>query len=214
MHNVIASLKRAALAMGVAALVACGDKSDAGTPATVKADPDAELMARGVNLLYQSKDPIGAEPVFREVLQHNPAHYGANYQLAVALDRGGKPEQARPFWETVLKNAQAINDSNSVRAARARLQAPDTASQEATMALGLDLMRRQNNPSAAAEQFRKVLQRNPTHYGATYQLAMALDKAGQPAQARPLWQKVLGMATAIKDDATAQTARQRLAGTK
>lgn len=78
------------------------------------------------------------------------------------------------------------------------------------MALGLDLLYKRNNAAAAAEQFRKVLARNPTHYGATYQLAMALDRSGQPAQARPLWEKVLGMAVMYKDARTEQTARDRL----
>ena len=83
-------------------------------------------------------------------------------------------------------------------------------SQDAMMRLGLDLMFRQANPSAAVAQFRGLLARNPTHYGATYQLASALDRAGQPDQARPVWVKVLGMATQIKDEATIQTAKARL----
>jgi cytochrome c-type biogenesis protein CcmH/NrfG len=210
MHNVFGSLHRVTQAVTVAALIACTGNRGSGDAAASTGDPDAPAMSRGVDMLYRSSDPIGAEAVFREVLQRNPTHYGARYQLAVALDRGGKPAEARPVWDAVLKNAEAISDTSAVRAARARLLAPDTASQEAMMALGIDLVRRQNNPAAAAEQFRKVLQRNPTHYGATYQLAMTLDKSGQAAQARPLWQKVLGMATTYKDEPTAQAARQRL----
>jgi len=97
-----------------------------------------------------------------------------------------------------------------MRAALARLGSPDTASVAAMMTLGVDLLYRQNNPTAAEEQFRRVLQRNPSHYGATYQLATALDKEGKDAQARPLWTKVLGMATMYKDERTAATARTRL----
>ena len=78
------------------------------------------------------------------------------------------------------------------------------------MAGGLNLLYTQNNPAAAAQQFRKVLEKNPTHYGATYQLAVALDKTGKPAEARPLWIKFLGMATAVKDDKNADVARARL----
>jgi Tfp pilus assembly protein PilF len=210
MHNVFGLLQRVTLAVAGAALIACGTNAGSGSAATIKADPDSVTMARGLDLLYKRSDPIGAEAAFREVLQRNPTHYGAEYQLAVALDRGGKPAEARTAWDAALKNAVAINDTTSTRTARARLAAPDTASLEAMMVLGLDLLRRQNNPTAAVEQFRKVLQRNPTHYGATYQLATALDKAGLPAQARPVWVKMLGMATAIKDTATMQTARLRL----
>jgi cytochrome c-type biogenesis protein CcmH/NrfG len=209
MHNMFGSLKRATVTVAIAGLAACTGKVGSGSD-SARTDPDATAMSRGLDLLYRAADPIGAEAVFREVLQRTPTHYGARYQLAVALDRGGKPAEARPVWDAVLKSAEAISDSNAVRAARARLAAPDTASQEAMMALGIDLLRRQNSPVAAAEQFRTVLKRNPTHYGATYQLAMALDQSGQAAQARPLWQKVLGMATTFKDAPTAQAARQRL----
>ena len=213
MQTTNGTMRRTAAALLAAALIGCSGRTGA-SDAAAGADPQAELMARGVELLYKSADPVGAETVFREVLLRNPTHYGANYQLAVALDRGGKPADARAVWQTVLTNAEAIRDSSSIRSAQARLQAPDTASMEALMVLGLDLLRRQNNAAAATEQFRKVLQRNPTHYGATYQLAMALDKAGQGVEARPLWQKVLGMATTYKDSTTIQAARQRLAAGK
>lgn len=187
------------------ALAACGNR------ATQRAvDPDAQLMERGLVLLYQRSDPVGAEAVFREVLQRNPTHYGAQYQLAVAMDRGGRPAEARATWEAVLRNAQGSNDTATARTASARLAAPDTASATAMMALGLDLLYRQNNAVAADAQFRRILQRNPTHYGATYQLATALDREGKRAEARRLWEKVLGMAESYKDQATAETARNRL----
>ena len=140
-------------AMAVLFLAACG-KGKEPQPA---ADPEAQLMQRGVALLYQSNDPIGAEAVFRQVLQQHPAHYGAQYQLAVAVDRGGRPTEARALWETVLRNAQAASDSATASIARTRLAAPDTASQAGMMAFGLDLLYRQNNPTAAADQFRKIL---------------------------------------------------------
>ena len=197
---------RTALILCAIAIVACaGEKTDA-----APADPDAALMDRGVRLLYQSADPIGAETAFREVLQRNPSHYGAQYQLAVALDRGGRPGEARTRWQSVLDNAERIQDTATARAARARLAAPDTASEAAMMALGLDLLYRQKDPTGAAAQFRDVLRRNPTHYGATYQLASALDQSGEERQARGLWERVLGMASTYRDTATARTARRRL----
>jgi Tfp pilus assembly protein PilF len=193
------------------AAVACTGKGgrDAGQT-TAAADAEPQLMQQGTGLLYQAADPIGAEAVFREILRRNPTHYGARYQLAVSLDRGGKPVEARPVWEVVLKNAESARDTATARTARSRLAAPDTASASAMMALGLDLLYKRNNPAAAAEQFRKVVDRNPTHYGATYQLATALDKSGQTAQARRLWEKVLGMAVMYKDARTEETARTRL----
>jgi Tfp pilus assembly protein PilF len=191
---------------------ACAGKaSDTGPGQTAAAGADeAQLMQKGTSLLYQTQDPIGAEAVFRGVLQRNPTHYGAQYQLAVSLDRGGKPREARRLWERVLRDAENARDSTTARTARSRLAAPDTASQGAMMALGLDLLYKRNDAATAADQFRKVLERNPTHYGATYQLATALDKAGRAAQARPVWEKVLGMAVTYKDDRIAEAARNRL----
>lgn len=52
---------------------------------------------------------------------------------------------------------------------------------------------------------------NPNHYGATFQLARALDQAGKPAEARPLWEKALEMAEGFKDAKTAEMAKDRLA---
>ena len=70
---------------------------------------------------------------------------------------------------------------------------------------------KRGDANAAAAQFRKVLERNPTHYGATYQLATALDRAGRPTEARPLWEVVVTMAEKYQDQPTLTTARARLA---
>ena len=84
-------------------------------------------------------------------------------------------------------------------------------SEAAMMQVGLDLLYADSDPAAAAAQFRKVLERNPSHYGETFQLATALDRAGEVAEARPLWNKVLEMAEGYNDAETAATARARLA---
>jgi Flp pilus assembly protein TadD len=42
------------------------------------------------------------------------------------------------------------------------------------------------------------------------QLAVALDRAGKPNEARPLWEKVLRMADGYNDRATANTAHSHL----
>lgn len=79
------------------------------------------------------------------------------------------------------------------------------------MALGLVALHAKHDAAGAAALFRQVLARNPEHYGATFQLATALDQASRPAEARPLWAKVLKMAEAIKDESLAAAARARLA---
>jgi tetratricopeptide (TPR) repeat protein len=197
-------------AIALALLLAAG----CGPTESSRADsvpPENRIMEEGLRALYQGQDPVAADSLFQRVLATSPTHYGARYQRAVALDMSGKPTEARAIWTEVLTQAQSYNDTGSVRIIRARLAAPDTASQGGLMVRGLDLMYKRNDPAAAAEQFRAILQRNATHYGATYQLATALDRLNRRAEARPLWQRVTGMATSYKDSATLATARARLA---
>lgn len=187
------------------AVAACGSKSDKPQP-----DSASVLMERGLAQLYQTNDPVSAQGVFRDVIRLNPTHYGAHYQLAVALDRGGKPAQARTAWEEMRKLADAIRDTATLNTVNRRLASPDTASADAMMALGLDYLYKKSDAASAAQQFRNVIAKNPTHYGATYQLAKSLDLMGQRDQATPYWRQVLGMATQYRDESTIQQARERL----
>ncbi len=174
------------------------------------ADPDEALMNAGVHSLRTLNDPEEAAGLFRKVLEHNPTHYGATFQLAAALDAAGRPSEARPVWEKVLTMAEGYRDAETAAAARARLARPDAVSEEATMKVGLAALYERHDQAAAATAFRKVLERNPTHYGATFQLASALDAAGKRSEARPVWEKVLAMAERYDDAATASAARARL----
>ena len=176
-------------------------------------------MTQGLEALYKRHDPLLAAARFREVLAQNPEHYGATFQLATALEQAGKPAEARPVWEKMLRMAEATRDTATIEQARAHLAeisklAPPSAEVDPDaegMRLGLDALYTQHDPPGAVIQLRKVLAHNPEHYGATFQLATALDRAGRPAEARPLWIKVLKMADAIKDTSSATTARTRLA---
>jgi Tfp pilus assembly protein PilF len=107
-----------------------------------------------------------------------------------------------------LDSAAAMADLPSVRAC-VPSRGADAKSQESQMAAGLDFLGK-GDPVAAAAKFREVLAVNPTHYGAHYQLAVALDRAGRRSDARPLWEKVLRMAEGYHDLATARAARARL----
>jgi cytochrome c-type biogenesis protein CcmH/NrfG len=171
------------------------------------------LMQAGVDALHVRNDPSAAAALFRKVLILNPTHYGAIYQLATALDRAGKPDEARPYWERLLPMAETVHDDATAAAARARLAKGTLPPEQALMNAGLDALYRAKDPSGAAVQFRKVLEVNPTHYGATYQLATALDRMGKPAEARALWENVLRMAEGYKDQQTLAAARARLART-
>ena len=107
--------------------------------------------------------------------------------------------------------AEENKDGPTAAQARARLARQEALTQEAMMRVGLDLLYAKGDPVAATAQFRKVLEPNPTHYGATFQLAMALDRAGNPGEGRPLSGKVLKMAEENNDGETAASARARLA---
>jgi Tfp pilus assembly protein PilF len=209
--------RRASLLIGVLlvalVVVAYGFKTNPGLAQMTGKPSEEALMKAGLGALYTQNDPATAALRFREVLALNPKHYGATFQLATALDRAGRPDEARGYWEKMVPMAEAAKDEETAATARARLQAkPGPASDEATlMKTGLHDLYTRNDPGAAADQFRKVLERNPTHYGATYQLATALDRGGKPTEAHPLWEKVLKMAEGYKDKATADTARARLA---
>src|SRR2546425_257340 len=84
-------------------------------------DEDAALMKAGVDALQTRHDPETAIADFRKVLEHNPPHYGAPFQLAPALDAAGKRAEARPLWEKTLRMAEASKDIETADKARARL---------------------------------------------------------------------------------------------
>jgi len=183
-------------------------------PQTEPQGTDA-LMRAGLEALYERNDPATAAAQFRQVLAQNPNHYGATYQLAVALDQAGQPTEAQAWWEKVLPMAESYTDEATVARARTRLARAEGGSDKVQelMQAGLDALYKQRNPAAAIPRFRAVLALNPTHYGATYQLAAALEATGATAEARVQWEKVLKMAEEAHDTPTADTARARLAHT-
>lgn len=83
-------------------------------------------------------------------------------------------------------------------------------SEKETVKKGLKALYEQNDYEGAAVYFRKVLEKNPTHYGATFQLAKALDQQGKQAEARSLWKRALKMAEQYQDKETAEIVRGQL----
>jgi Tfp pilus assembly protein PilF len=178
-------------------------------------------MAEGLDALYAQKDPAKAVARFREVLTADPNHYGATYQLATALEQAGDTAAARATWSKMVPMAETNRDEATLAQARTRLAAlsepPPTPAVLPTddplaepMRLGLTELYEKKNAAAAAKHFREVLAKNPKHYGATFQLASALEQAGKRDEAKPLWSKTLEMAEAIKDTQTAAIARKHL----
>lgn len=121
--------------VSVSLMAACTNKAPPSVPAAspasavaapapeataVAADPQAELMGIGLNALYQKGDAKAAIEPFRRVLSLNPTHYGAHYQLAVALERSGDVG-AKDEWAKVLAAATEINDVATVKDAKTHL---------------------------------------------------------------------------------------------
>jgi hypothetical protein len=59
-------------------------------------------MQSAIDSLYRDGDAARAATIFRSVLAAHPGHYGATYQLAVALERSGDRAGARLAWQEVL----------------------------------------------------------------------------------------------------------------
>jgi tetratricopeptide (TPR) repeat protein len=182
-------------------------------------------MAEGLDALYTQKDPAKAVARFREVLATDPNHYGATYQLATALEQAHDLPAARATWSKMVPLAEVHRDEATLAHARARMAAlVETPAPELqkpavedpfaeSMRLGLAALYEKNDPIGATKYFRDVLAKNPKHYGATFQLATALEKAGKRDEAKPLWMKTLEMAEEIKDTQTAAIARKHLGKT-
>jgi Flp pilus assembly protein TadD len=222
----------AVAALGVGALVLVylwGSAGDEGGPAVVDvpvadaaADPvkDGEdaLMALGLDQMFTQHDPTTAIGTFRRVLAKNPEHYGARYQLASALDQVGRSSESRSMWAMVLASARQFHDDAVAEHARTRIIELDRLGVSSTppdpltvkMKTGLDALARGDSASAI-RAFRVVLSANPDHYGAHYQLAVALDQAGDAAGARNEWSVVLTLAEQYADAKVMAEATTRLA---
>ena len=164
---------------------------------------EAEIAHRdAVKIRGQLAQDFPAVPHYRQELA------GSHNNLGFLLYDLGKPAEARPLWEKALQMAEGFKDTPTVDMARLMLGTPAAATpEEALMTAGLEALYTKADAEAAVPIFRKVLEQNPSHYGATFQLAMALDRAGKRADARPLWEKVIQMAEGYKDEPTVDMAR-------
>src|SRR6266581_4598303 len=141
-----------------------------------------------------------------EAVRLRPDYPPAHLLLGNVLAKSGRTEEAAAAY----RRAAALDPRDSAaRQALARLTG-GADQDERLMSAGLDALRTQHDPERAAALFRELLAHTPTHYGATYQLAVSLDAAGRPSDARPVWEKMLAMAEAAHDEGTAGAARRRL----
>lgn len=142
-------------------------------------------------------------------IQLQPQNAQAHYYLGRVLEKQGDAPGALAAYRL----AQTLNPKNQdVTAALQALEAAQGSSeQDALMKAGLEALYTLNDPSRAAQTFRVVLDKNPEHYGATFQLATALDRQGLRDQATPLWERVVVLAKQYGDQETLRAAYARLA---
>src|SRR5262249_45227446 len=109
---VLESMGRASEAADEYRLALSLDRRDADAAAGLaRLEVDAQShMQAGLAALYERHDPTDAIAEFQQVLAINREHYGAHYQIAVALDRAQRPQEARTHWETVLELARKYGE--------------------------------------------------------------------------------------------------------
>ena len=151
-----------------------------------------------------------------EAVRCNPGLSLARAERAAALERLGRADEALAEYQATT----AIDGVNSgawlaqgrlleargewQQAARAfdRALAADPTSAEAAMRAGLLYHYRLDDRATAVERYRTALALDPHHYGAHYQLAVALLGAGRRDEALAAWRRFVPLAEAIGDKAS------------
>ncbi|HUK12277.1 MAG TPA: glycosyltransferase family 39 protein [Thermoanaerobaculaceae bacterium] len=135
------------------------------------------------------------------------------YAISRTLLAGLAPPEHRYGWLAALPPVELVGGSIAlVRATPADAEAAlRTASAEQLMATALDARFRRHDLDAAIRLFRQLLAADPGHYGASYQLAAALDAAGDASAALAAWRAFLPSAERAGDAASAATASARIA---
>jgi tetratricopeptide (TPR) repeat protein len=137
---------------------------------------DNELAAMGLNLTLQQEGRLAeAVQLLREQVQKNPAQPNLNYMLAQALIRRGI--------------APGSPDFDEARQALERAIEADSTSARSYAALG-QLYLRGGATEAAIKQLERSLGLDPAQRTASYQLMLALRKAGRNEEAAALTEKV------------------------
>jgi len=153
---------------------------------------------------YQAGRYQAAIDAARAALAKDPNLAEAYNNIAVSSLQLRRYDEAMEAAQTALELKPDFDLArfNLMWIQREKAAAGNTTVVEKLMRQGLDLLYTQRNPGAAIERFHQVLALVPDHYGASYQLAAALQQAGQLVEARSQWIKALGMARANDDAET------------
>lgn len=173
--------------------------------------PTAErTMREGLAALYRQRNPSQAVELFTAVLAQAPEHYGAHFQLAVALEQSGRVPEALARYDAMRRLATQANDAETLRLIEARVAAIQT-SPDAVMAEGLRTLYERRDGTSAVRYFRRVLELQPAHYGAHFQLAASLQASGDHDAARDAYQRALRLAQQFRDQPSIELIESRLA---
>jgi tetratricopeptide (TPR) repeat protein len=143
----------------------------------------------------------------------NPRLALAGYYHAFALEQAGRTDEAlaeyrrttalddqhHDAWLGQGRLLEARGEWAAAVAAYETAAAVNPTSADAAMLAGLVHHHRLGQSAVAVERFRRVLQIDPDHYGAHYQLAVALLASGRTAEARAAWRRFERLAAAIGD---------------
>jgi tetratricopeptide (TPR) repeat protein len=150
--------------------------------------------------------------LLQRLLAQNPDDPALLQTLAAKLDGASRVDEARPLWARLEANAAASATQHG--AARDRLHgAHDEADRARWMEEGVAALYDRHDTETAIDRFRRILAQDPMHYGASFQLARALDAAGRRLEAVVMWSQVLTMAERAGDKETAKLATAALGGT-
>jgi tetratricopeptide (TPR) repeat protein len=175
-------------------------------------------------LAARKGDPEGSLRWAEDAVRCNPGLALTHYYRASALDRLGRADEAlAAYHETTAIDPQHAEAwlaqgrhlerretwAEAAAAYESALRANPT-HVEAAMLAGLLHHYRLAEPARAVEFYRTVLHLAPTHYGAHYQLAMALLADRQEAEARAAWRVFEALADGLGDRKTIEGAPEAL----
>lgn len=157
---------------------------------------------------FQAADYAGAEALWRDVRAAEPGNVDALLGLGALATRGGRPEEAREYYQAVLlaepKNATAVSAMSTLPASGSRTLDESTlkgmlreqpGAGNLHFALGLRYMAQGRWPDAQVAFFDAV-RHEPANADYAYNLAVSLDQLGQSAPASAYYQRALDLATA------------------
>jgi tetratricopeptide (TPR) repeat protein len=156
-----------------------------------------------------------------EAVRCEPDRATSHYYRALALERVGRgadalaeyrettrldPQHAKA-WFAIGRVLETEEDwARAVAAYDRALLESDGTHTEAAMNAGLIYHYRLSLPAHAAERYRAVLDRVPSHYGAQYQIAVSLLASGHTEEAAAAWRRFARAAEKHADYAALETA--------